>query len=183
MLQKKYEDYLKEVYKLFPDIEETSIKEIIEYGLKKMHYYIKKGNEIFLRGKSSLLFIGAGEKESAKQLVNSTIKEHTKYRRLFLDKKQPWDGFYYFGLTEEENNNFIDNKKIVDLYKLMNECAIRTGIKYIYRIKPSEIEIQKMSWRETKEVIFSEAELSKEGMKKLKKRANKAIKNQIQDKE
>lgn len=183
MLQKKYEDYLEEVYKLFPDVEESSIKNVIEYGLKKVHYYIKKGNEILLRGKDSLLFIGDAERESSRQLINSTIKEHTKYRRLFLDKKQPWDGFYYFGLTEEENCKFIKDKLIVNLYKLINECTIRTGIKYVYKIKLNISDTEKMPWIETREIDFKEVTLSSEGMKKLKQRADKATRNQIQNKE
>lgn len=177
MLQKKYEDYLEEMYKLFPDVEEKSIQNIIEYGLKKIHSYVKGNNEILMKDQETILFIGPTEKESVQQSINSAIKEHIKYRRLFLDQKIVWDGFHYFGLTEAENVLFKKNKLSVDLYKLMNECSIRLGIKYIYKINLNySIPVNKIPWRETREVDFNNVTLSEEGMKKLKMKEKKAMK-------
>lgn len=175
MLQKKYADYLEEMYKLFPDVEEGSIQHIIEWGLKKMHQYLKTGSDLLFRDFETSLFMGNSIKESPEQLVNSAVKEHEKYRRMFLDKKQPWDGYHYFGLTEEENIDFQKNKKIVTLYKIMKESAIRKGVRYIYRIDLKyDIPVNKINWAENKEVSLEDVELSQEGQKKLKYRLRRA---------
>jgi len=159
MLQKKYEDYLDEMYSLFPHISEDSIKHIIDFGLKKIYNYVKSGNDIMFNEKTSYLFIGNSSKESGKQWGLSMLKEHTKIRRLFLDKKESWDKYHYFGLTEEENKDFKDNSRIVTLYKLKKECSIRKGIKYVYRINLNyPLPDNKILWREDMELSIKDCE-------------------------
>lgn len=162
MLQKKYEDYLEEMYTLFPDIKEDSIKSIIIHGLKKIYDYIKTGNDIFMLEQSAYVFIGKSTKESGEQWGRSMLREHTKLRRLFIDKKEIWDGYHYFSLTEEENEDFQKNPRVVTLYKIQKECSIRRQIKYIYRINLKyTIPSNKVSWREDKEVSIGECEILK----------------------
>lgn len=161
MLQKKYEDYLEEMYTLFPDVEESSIKHIIEFGLKKIYNYVKAGNDILMSGKSSYTFIGRATKASSEQWGRSMLREHTKLRRLFLDKKDPWDNFHYFGLTEKENEDFQTNSRIVTLYKIKKECSIRTDVKYIYKINLKyTISENKIPWREDRSLSIEECEIA-----------------------
>jgi hypothetical protein len=160
MLQKKYEDYLKEIYTLFPDVKENSIKHIIEFGLKKIYDYVKTGSDILMTEKSSYTFIGRATKESAEQWGRSMLREHTKLRRMFMDKKESWDGFHYFGLTEEENSDFQENPQVVTLYKIKKECSIRKSIKHIYRINLKyALPDNKVSWREEREVSLGDCEV------------------------
>lgn len=160
MLQKKYEDYLEELYKLYPDIQEDSIKNIIEFGLKKLYSYVREGNDIFLRYKKDYMFIGHTSQESSSQWKASKLREHNKIRRLFLDKKEVWDGHHYIGLTVEENEEFQEVPIKVTLYKLCKECSIRKQIKYVYKIDLKyTIPANEIPWREDRAVSIEECEL------------------------
>lgn len=174
MLQKKYEDYLPELYKLFPDVKEESIKAIVEHGLKKIYDVIKIGSDILMKDGSASTFIGWSTVNPKEQWLRSKMKEHSKRRRIFLDQKIPWDRWHYFGMTEEENKVFVKTgeSSSVHLYKILRECIIRKGIKYIYRTDlgytlPENV----VPWRESKENIkLSDCELSEEGQKILERR-------------
>jgi len=157
MAYKKYEDYSQELYKLFPFIEESSIDYIVEYGFKKLHHYIRIGNDVFLKYS---LFIGKYSQESSEQWIKST-----------------WNGIRYIGLTEEENLEFITNGVLstVTLYKLLKECIIRTGIKYIYQVELNHMIPEKeVFWMEKKENFFlKDCVISEEGSKLLALRERK----------
>ena len=169
MLQKKYEDYLSQMYELFPDIEEESIQSIIVYGLKKIYDLVKIGSDVLMKDQENSIFIGTSIKASLEQQIASKLKEHSKLRRLFLDKKQPWDGYHYFGLTEEENEEFKTTPKIVTLYKITKECSIRSKVKYVYKINLRyTIPVNKIVWREDRLVSLEEVELSKEETNRIK---------------
>ena len=160
MLQKKYEDYLNELYLLYPDIEEESIKSIVEFGLKKLYNYVKDGGDIFLRVKKEFMFIGRSSQGSLNQWNHSKLKEHRKLRRLFLEKKEEWDGFHYFGLTTEENTKFLEEPINISMYKLKKECSIKKGIKYIYRTNLNyKITFNLIPWREERDVSIEQSEL------------------------
>lgn len=181
MLQKKYEDYLDELYKLFPDVEEDSIKAIIEHGLKKMYDSVKVGIDLKLKDKETQAFIGWTTQKSSEQWTRSKLKEHTKRRRIFLDQKIPWDRWHYFGLTEKENQAFIETGEVssMHLYKILREAIIRKDVKYVYRTDlgytiPENI----VPWREIKDNIkLVDCELSEEGKKILDLREYKRALN------
>jgi len=176
MAQKKYEDYAQELYKLFPHIEEKSIDDIANFGLKKIYHYAKTGGDIFLRVLSFYLFIGNYKKEGENQWISSTHREHIKRRKLFKEKKIAWNRKHYFGLTEEENSEFLKNKTlpIISLYKLMKECAIRKDIRYIYQTDLGYTQIdKKVLWSEKRENFsIDDCIPSKEGTILLEKRKN-----------
>lgn len=181
MLQKKYEDYLIELYNLFPEIKEESITSIIEHGLKRIYDLIKVGNDVKMNDRESSVYIGDHNNNPKKQWYFSKMKEHTKRRRIFLDQKIPWDKWHYFGLTEEENNIFVETGEFptVQLYKILKECIIRRGIKYIYRIDLGyTIPENLVPWREEKKNIkLEECEISEQGKKILDFRAYKKALN------
>lgn len=157
MLQKKYEDYTEDLYKKYPDIETDCIDDIVKAGLKSIYEYIKNSGDVLLKDQSSFIFIGSQTKQGLKQWLNSTNKEHTKKRVMFLQSKAIWDGWYYLGLTEEENHEFETNGFYlnVTLYRLSNECDIRKNIKYIYRTKLKHSELgDKISWLKKKEKYY-----------------------------
>jgi len=174
MLQKKYEDFAEKLYAEFPDIEEKTIDDIANYGLKKIYQYVKTGEDILLRERKFYTFIGNWKKESLNQWIDSKVKEHHKKRKMFSDAKEIWDGWHYIGMTEDENTEFckIGYLPTINLYKLIKECAIRKNIKYIYKTKLGYTCPQnKILWMEKRENYSKElCELSKEGTLWLEKR-------------
>lgn len=135
MLQKKYEDYAKRLYEKFPLIEEKTLDVIADFGLKKLYSYVRNGGDMFLKDREFYLFIGSSLPPSKEQYIKSKFKQHGKIRRLFKDSKVPWNRWHYFGLTELENKEFVENGflPIITLYKLRKECSIRRDIKYVYK--------------------------------------------------
>jgi len=181
MLQKKYEDYLPELYNQFPDVKEDSIKSIIEHGLKKLYDTVKTGNDVRMSDRVSNVFIGWFVKDIKVHWKQSKMKEHTKRRRLFLDEKTVWDRWHYFGLTEEENNIFQETEEFpsVYMYKILRECIIRKDIKYIYKTNLGyTLPQHEVPWGEPKESVkLTDCELSEEGKKILNFREYKKALN------
>ena len=71
----------------------------------------------------------------------------TKLRVMYKRKKIKWDGYYYFGLSEERYAEYVNSKKRrgrprkyyefgkVILYKVWDECSIaESGLKYFFKI-------------------------------------------------
>lgn len=174
MLQRNYEDFAKKLYAEFPDIEESSIDDIADYGLKRIYHYIKNGEDVFLKDSKFFAFIGESKKDSEAQWNESKLKEHSKRRKMFKETGKHWDGWHYFGLTQEENEEFSEKGVIseINLYKLIKESAIRKGIKFIYRTKLGyTIPENEILWMEKRENYKREdCEISEEGTIWLNKR-------------
>ena len=141
MAQKKYEDYIEKIYDEFPDIDKESINDIVKYGLKKIHTHASTTQDIFLKMDRSsdpfYLYIGHQDKDKYKQNIRSKTKQHNKIRKLFKERHGTFDGFSYFGLTDEEFDLFNENKVIekITTYKLIDETSIRRGVNHIFRTK------------------------------------------------
>jgi len=173
MAQRKYEDFAQRLYKEFPDIEETAIDVLADYGLKRIYHYTKTGEDVFLKDAHFFTFIGASKKDSEAQWVESKVKEHSKRRKMFKEKGENWDGWHYIGLTQLENEEFLENSILpeVNLYKLFKESVIRKDIKFIYRTKLGYTTPEKeILWMEKREIKKEDCELSEEGTVWLNRR-------------
>ena len=173
MALKKYEDFSKELYELFPYIEERSIDNIVKHGFIKLLEYIRFGNDIVFKNNAFSLFIGKMTKAGVLQWANSKVKEHVKIRLLHKASKKIWDGYHYLGLTEEENSEFIVKGLLpmVSLYKLLKESGIRKDIKFIYKVKLGyTIPEKEILWMEKREIKIRDCEISEEGVAWLNKR-------------
>lgn len=174
MLQRKYEDFAKRLYAEFPDIEENSIDDIADYGLKRIYHYVKNGEDVFLKDSKFFTFIGESKKDSEAQWVESKLKEHSKRRKMFKETGKLWDGWHYLGLTQEENDEFIKQGALpeINMYKLIKECAIRKDVKFIYRTKLGyTIPEHEILWMEKREGYKREdCEISEEGTAWMEKR-------------
>ena len=173
MAQKKYEDFAQRLYKEFPDIEESSIDSLADYGLKRIYHYIKTGEDVFLKDAHFFTFIGESKKDSETQWVGSKLKEHSKRRKMFKEKGESWDGWHYFGLTTMENDEFLEKLQLseVNMYKLIKECAIRRDVKFIYRTKLGyTVSDKEVLWMEKQGIEKENCEVSEEGTTWLDKR-------------
>lgn len=175
MAQKKYEDYLERIYSKFPDIDQKSIDNIIEHGLKRIHYFAKRCQDIYIRSDNNdlpfYMYIGfKDQNKSLDQFCRSKRAQHRKIRILFKEKKIPFEEFSYFGLTNEEFEEFNKNGLIprIIIYKILEESYIRSNVSHIFKTK---IEFGEMeTWfavRHNFERINAEYILKREGLEFL----------------
>ena len=145
---KKVQDYYDKLFELYPDIPKRDIKRIMQFGLKSFLLHNNYGGDVLLQGPSLWLYCG--------KLMNDSIKYFEYYKRKMIIKIRinhkrlqiPWDGYYYFGLYQNQYDEYLQQKNKkgrprknfkygnVILYKYFDECNLRnSGALAIFKIE------------------------------------------------
>lgn len=140
-------DYYDEIQEMFPAVDRKDIERILKFGWKSLYLSNSYGGDVFIQDKDLWCYIGYLYKDSLRH-YNKYVRELCiKFRVLYNRKKIPWDGFYYFALTETQyeqyksqikkrgrkRKKFTFNKLM--LYKLYDECIVEEhALKYIFKI-------------------------------------------------
>ena len=144
---KGVKDYYEEMYQLFPDVPKRDIQRILNFGFKSLYLHNSYGGDTLIQDSNFWCYIGKLRKDSIKHFIYYKNKLATKIRILYKRKKIPWDGYYYFALTESQYQNVLNQQKSKGrkrkhfnygnqiLYKILAECKLRySNRKYIYRV-------------------------------------------------
>lgn len=144
---KKVQDYYEQLFELYPTIPQRDIKRIMQYGLKSFLQHNNQGGDVLINNNNIWLYCGKLMKDSLKYYEYYRRKMITKIRINHKKFQIPWDGYYYFGLTRNQYNKYLDqkNKKgrpkkyftfdTVVFYKYFDECNLRnSGGVAIFRI-------------------------------------------------
>lgn len=144
---KGVKDYYEEMYQLFPDVPKRDIQRILNFGFKSLYLHNSYGGDTLIQDSNFWCYIGKLRKDSIKHFIYYKNKLATKIRILYKRKKIPWDGYYYFALTENQYQNVLNQQKGKGrkrkhfnygnqiLYKILDECKLRySNRKYIYRV-------------------------------------------------
>lgn len=144
---KGVKDYYEEMYQLFPDVPKRDIQRILNFGFKSLYLHNSYGGDTLIQDSNFWCYIGKLRKDSIKHFIYYKNKLATKIRILYKRKKIPWDGYYYFALTENQYQNVLNQQKSKGrkkkhfnygnqiLYKILDECKLRySNRKYIYRV-------------------------------------------------
>ena len=144
---KRVKDYCSIIHEKFPTISESDIKKILDFGFKSLYLHNLYGGDVFIRDRDLWMYIGKMSYNGIKNYRRYRNKLALKIRVLSKRDKIPWDGYYYFALTDnqqklvEEQNHKKGRKKKhlvygnVVLYRLRNECEVKnSNKKYIYRV-------------------------------------------------
>ena len=140
-------DYLEQLQEKFPEVSKEDIKRILEYGWKSLYLHNSYGGDTLLSDKNLWCYIGYLKKDPVEHFNYYKKKLIVKLRVLYRKRKIPWDGYYYFALSQEEYDKYIGpkNKKgrpkkkftfqNIFLYQILDECKIQESSKqYIFRI-------------------------------------------------
>lgn len=143
---KTIKDYYEDVHKLWPRLPEQDIKRILNFGFKSLYLHNSYGGDTLLKDKDFLCYIGYLRRNSVQHFLYYIKKLCIKIRVLSKRRKLPWDGYYYFALTDTQWENYIKQKKsrgrprkwfeygTVMLYKLRDECSLRQfSQKHLFR--------------------------------------------------
>ena len=144
---KTINDYYEDVRKLWPRLPEKDIKRILNFGFKSLYLHNSYGGDTFIKDKDFLCYIGYLRFNSLSHFKYYLKKLAIKIRVLSKRRKLPWDGYYYFALTDRQWENYLKQKKSrgrprkwfdygqVMLYKLKDECSVRqSSNRYIFRV-------------------------------------------------
>lgn len=150
MVQKTIQDYYDQIYKEYPTISKSDIKRILQYGFKSLYLHCSYGGDVLINRLGFWFYCG--------QLMNDSIRWFNYYKRkmkiklrvLYQRKQIPWDGYYYFALSESQYNDYLSQKNKrgrpkknftfshVVLYKIYDECNItESGKMAIFKIPTS----------------------------------------------
>lgn len=144
---KKVQDYYEELFKLYPNVPKRDIQRIMQFGLKSFLIHNNYGGDVLLNGPNMWLYCGKLMKDSMRYFEyykrKMIIKLRINHRRLNI----PWDGYYYFGLTQNQYDLYKSQQKKrgrpkkhfkygnTVLYKYFDECNLRnSGAVAIFKI-------------------------------------------------
>ena len=149
------EKYYEKVKERFPDLTYREIDTIVKFGLRSLFINCGYGGDILLKAPYFTMYIGRFFSDAKLFWKYRVLKESIKLRIKYKRAKTEWDGYYYFGLSDEEyqeylSENFKPRKtnqglhrtkfrfKKIKCYKLLEECQLYPIFKHIFRLKYPE---------------------------------------------
>lgn len=143
-------DYYEYIKQQFPEVTLKDIKRILNYGFKQLYLLNSYGGDLIIKDKDFWSYIGTLQNNSVKYFHYYKNKLTIRLRVMYKRKKIPWNGYYYFALTDDQYQNYLSQKNTkgrkkkkfnfgtVKLYKIFNECEIQDfSKKYIFKIPQS----------------------------------------------
>lgn len=147
------EKYYEKVKEQFPDLTYREIDKIIKFGLRSFFINCGYGGDILLSSPNFRLYCGKLFKKpdiwNRYRVLKKSIKERIKYKR----HKTKFDGYYYFGLSDEQFRQFKENFKPTGMgqkskgkrrlkvtfhhlkaYKILEECKAH-NYRHIFRLQ------------------------------------------------
>lgn len=144
---KKVSDYYEALYELYPEVPKKDIERIMNYGWKLLYLHNIYGGDTLIQDKGIWCYIGKLTKDSVKHFHYYIKKLAIKLRVLYKRKKIPYNGYYYFALSDSQYENFLSQhnkrgrkRKTFQygnqvLYKILDECRINEySRKYIFKV-------------------------------------------------
>ena len=145
--ERTIQDYYEEIYDKYPNIPKSDIKRILQYGWKALHIYNCNGGDVLLNRQKFWMYCGSLMNNSLRYFNYYKSKMKVKLRVMYKRKHIPWNGYYYFALTEKQYQEYLSQKNKkgrprkkftfnkVFLYKIYDECNItESGNVALFRI-------------------------------------------------
>lgn len=145
---KTYKDYIDDLQNLYPAVDVKDLELIMNYQFRQLYLHNSYGGDTFIQYPDLWMYIGFLKKDSLKYYKYYIKKLARKIRILYKRMKIKWDGYYYFALTEDQYQYYLQQKKPkgrhktyykmyrLFLYRIKDECSVREACKkYLFRIK------------------------------------------------
>lgn len=145
-LDTKISDYYPQIYKQFPEVSEEDIKRILVFAWKSVYLHNSYGGDLLVSGDSMWYYIGNLRKNPIQHFHYYIRKLITKTRVAYRRQGSPWEGYYYFALSDKQYECYLlqKNKKgrprkkfdfgSVFMYEILDECRLNEhSKKYIFR--------------------------------------------------
>ena len=145
--QKTIQDYYEKMYELYPTIPQSDIKRILQYGWKSFYLHNSYGGDVLINRLGFWFYCGNLMNNSIRWFEYYKRKMRVKLRVMYKRKQIPWNGYYYFALSQKQYDEYLSQKnrrgrpkKIFIfsntlLYKIYDECNItESGKVAIFKI-------------------------------------------------
>lgn len=143
---KTINDYYNSIQNLYPWIPIQDIKKILNFGWKSFYLHNSYGGDVLIRDNEFWMYVGYIYKDSIKHYDYYVRKLCLKLRITAQRKDVPWDGYYYFCLTDKQYASYLKQKNgrgrprkyytfgKVKFFKLLDECKVNGhALKYIFK--------------------------------------------------
>lgn len=169
MIEKSIQDYYEKMYELYPTLPKSDIKRILQYGWKSLYLHNSYGGDVLINRQGFWFYCGQLMGNSVKWFEYYKRKMRIKLRVLYKRKQIPWNGYYYFALSQPQYEEYLGQKNRRGrpkkkftfnnhvLYKIYDECNItESGKVAIFRI-PMPLDLGFTTYKE--QLITDKAEL------------------------
>lgn len=166
---KTIQDYYEQLYELYPNIPEEDVRRACQYGYKSLYLHNSYGGDTLISRNGFWFYCGQLMNDSFKYFNYYKRKMRTKLRIMYKRKNIPWDGYYYFALSQSQYDEYLKQKnkrgrpkknfkfsKIV-LYKIYDECNIIESSKVALFRVPCLVDFGFTQFKE--ELLTDKAEL------------------------
>lgn len=142
----KIDDYVDKVAEKFPTIPKKSIRKILEFGSRSFYANTYYGGDVLLKSPYFTLYCGRVFKDNLLFYSYWKLKFKIKYRILYARRKTQYDGYYYFGLSENEYEIYKKQLKsktkrrqkitfdTIYIYKILDECILHRHHIHFFKI-------------------------------------------------
>ena len=140
------EKYYDKIQERFPDLSKKQIDKIVKFGLRSYYNHNLYGGDVLNKSKYFTMYTGKlfGDNMLFYQyrMIKNKIKLRIKYKR----NKTRYSGYYYFGLTDSEFENYRKQfnktgrrrQKVtfdkIYAFKIEEECTMQNKYKHIFRL-------------------------------------------------
>ena len=140
------EKYYDKIQERFPDLSKKQIDRIVKFGLRSYYNHNLYGGDVLNRAPYFTMYTGRLFGDNLLFYKYWVLKNRIKLRIKYRRNKVKYDGYYYFGLTEEEFQNYSKQfkktgrkkKKVtfdkIYAFKIKEECLIQHKHKHIFRL-------------------------------------------------
>ena len=169
MVQKSIQDFYEKMYEMYPTIPQQDIRRILQYGWKSLYLHNSYGGDTLINRLRFWFYCGSLTNNSLKWFNYYKRKMIVKLRIMYKRKKINWNGYYYFALSQNQYDEYLNQKNRrgrpkknfmfnnVYLYKIYDECNIaESGKVAIFRI-PWPLDMGFTNYKE--QLITDKAEL------------------------
>ena len=142
--------YYPKIKEKWPELTDKQIDKIIKRGLFSIYMYNLYGGDVLLKHQTYTMYFGKLFKSNLVFYKYWQIKWKIKLRIKYKKARTKYDGYYYFGLTEDRFKEYKSKIKPtgrrrekfyftnLKLYKIFDECLLHHELKHFFRIKYPE---------------------------------------------
>lgn len=143
---KYIEDYYDKVKEKYPELTEKQISKILTFGFRSFYLHTLYGGDILSKSPYLTVYCGRCFVDTNKFMEYRNIKLRTKLRVKYKKAKTQWDGYYYFGMSDNEFEYYQSQMKShgrrrqkfhfknIYLFKVKNEVLLNKKNKHVFRI-------------------------------------------------
>lgn len=137
--RRKMKDYIPRVQEKFPIFTKEELSTIIHYGLVMYAYANRQHCDVIFYkksdGESISLITGMLGCNTLTHFWRWVNKWRMKERLLYKLKSKKWDGYYYFGLTEEQHLALLAQKKKKKSVEKLHFVLVKEEFRHLKWIK------------------------------------------------